>query len=62
MAAQNYAHNIRSIRDIHPELPAMLGTLDLDSGIDAGAPINQTLLTQAHGVVRALKGIQGKMS
>jgi len=58
MAAQNYMHDIRSIRDVHQNLPAVLGNLDLDLRIQAHTPINRVLLTQAQGVAKALKGIK----
>jgi hypothetical protein len=60
MAAQNYyVHDIRSIRDVHPNLPAVLGNLDLNLRIQADTPIDRVLLTQAQGVAKALKGIKG---
>ena len=61
MAAQNnYVHDIRSIRDVHPNLPAVLGNLDLNVRIQADTPIDRVLLTQAQGLAKALKGIKGR--
>jgi hypothetical protein len=60
MAAQNYMHDIRSICDVHPNLPAVLGNLDLNLRIQAHTPIDRVLLTQVQGVAKALKGIKGR--
>ncbi|KAH9967771.1 hypothetical protein BGW80DRAFT_1254558 [Lactifluus volemus] len=56
--AQHYTHNIRSICEVHPELPNVLGTFNLDLRINAGDPINPGQLTQAQGVAYWLKAIQ----
>jgi len=58
MAAQNYMHDIRSICDVHPNLPAVLGNLDLSLRIHAHTPIDRVLLTHAQSVAKALKGIK----
>jgi hypothetical protein len=45
----------------HPELPNMVGTVNLDQRINAGDAIDPNLLTDAEAVVYGLKAIHRKM-
>lgn len=53
-----YLHEIRSIRDVHPNLPARTGNIDLSQRIQANTPIDRVLLNQAEGVAMTLRGIK----
>jgi hypothetical protein len=58
-AAQNYMHDIQSIRDVHPNLPVVLGNVDLNHRIQANTPIDRAELVHAQAVAKILKGIKG---
>lgn len=55
-----YPHNISSVHATHPDLPPMLGALDLSQAINAGDPLSQQNLDHARYVPLALKGLCGK--
>jgi hypothetical protein len=59
-AAPLYLFNIKSIQDVHPTLPAVIGSVNLNDRIQANTEINPADLSQAHGTVRTLKGYKGK--
>ena len=60
MAAPTYPHDIPSLSQTIPALPAVLGNLDLNRPIVAGTPIDPAHLTDAKIVVRRLKARRGK--
>ncbi|KAF8868333.1 hypothetical protein CPB85DRAFT_1448446 [Mucidula mucida] len=54
----SYLHDIPSIRDIHPTLPAVLGSIDLNRHHDAGDNIAPNDIRHAKAVAKALRATQ----
>jgi hypothetical protein len=54
-----YLHNIPSVHILHPDVPAVLGELDLNQGIVAGQPLARQHLTHARVVSKTLSAING---
>jgi hypothetical protein len=59
LAAPTYPHDIQSIRDVHPNLPVILGNLDLNRRIQANTPVDRAGLVHAQEVAKILKEIKG---
>ena len=55
-----YPHNIPSIHEIHPAVPAVLGALDLNRSIHAGDPVARANLTHARLLAKDLNAVQRK--
>ncbi len=55
----SYLHNIPSIQEIHPTLPAVLGSIDLNRHHDEGDNIAPNNIRHAKAVAKALRAIQG---
>jgi hypothetical protein len=58
-AAQAYLHDIPSVQDVCPHLPAILGNIDINRRVQAHTPIDRAVLNHANGVAVALKGLKG---
>ena len=56
----NYLHGIPSVRDRHPALPAILGNVDLNRGIQQGTPVVRGDLVHARAVAKTLRGVKGQ--
>ena len=54
-----YLNNIPSIHESTGGVPAVLGNLDLNRGIQAGAAIDRQNLTHAKSVAKALRAVHG---
>jgi hypothetical protein len=55
-----FIHDIPSIHQRHPGLPAALGNIDLNLGIQAGDPLNYAEVRNARATVAALKALRGE--
>jgi hypothetical protein len=58
-AIQHCIHDIPSIRDKHPNLPAILCDIDINRRIQANTPIDHATLIHAESVAKVLKGRKG---
>jgi hypothetical protein len=54
-----YFNNIPSLHDSMAGVPAILGNLDLNCGIQAGAAISRDNLVQAKSVAKSLRTMHG---
>jgi hypothetical protein len=59
---QQYTHDIRSICEVHPELPNVIEPFNLDVRINAGDPIDQHLLIHAQAIATWLGAVLSKTS
>ena len=60
-APQTYIHDIPSIHDTNPDIPPVLGHIDLNQAIFAGNVIAHQDLFHAKAVAKVLKGIKGNI-
>lgn len=58
-APRTYLHNIPSIHVSNPAIPAILGNLDLNRGIQTGLPVDPQNLVNAKSVAKGLRAIHG---
>ena len=56
----SFLHDIPSIHQKNPAIPAVLANLDLNRGVVAGDPLNYEEVVHAKAVVTALNGYQGE--
>lgn len=61
MNQPSFLHNIPSIHQKHPAIPAVLANLDLNRGVVAGDPLDYEEVTHANAVVTALKAYKGEL-
>jgi hypothetical protein len=59
-AAHSYIYDIPSIQDNYPDLPAVLGSIDLSCRIQAGSPVTRNNMLHAQAVAKALRGLKGE--
>jgi hypothetical protein len=59
-AAHGYIYDIPSIQDNYPDLPAILGSIDLNRRIQAGSPVTRDNMLHAQAVAKALRGLKGE--
>jgi len=60
-ASPTYLHNIPSIHASNPAIPAVLGNLDLNHGIQTGLPVDPQNLVNAKAVMKSLCAIHGEL-
>jgi hypothetical protein len=60
VAPPTYLHNIPSIHASNPTIPALLGNLDLNLGVQIGLPVDPQNLENAKLVAKGLRKIHGK--
>jgi hypothetical protein len=58
-AAQTYLYDISSVHESNGGVPAVLGNLDLNRAIQAGAPIDRQNLAHAKSVAKGLRAMHG---
>lgn len=58
----SFLHDIPSIHQKNPAIPAVLANLDLNRGVVAGDVLNYEEVVHANAVATALKGYRGKQS
>lgn len=59
-APPTYLHNIPSIHASNPAVPAVLGNLDLNRGVQTGLPVDPQNLANAKSVAKGLRVIHGE--
>lgn len=62
LAANTYQYNIPSVHNRHPDMPAVLGNLDLNSSIEAGDPLDYLQVQNAKALATTLKSLRGKFT
>jgi hypothetical protein len=60
LAEPTFLYNIPSIHERHPEMPAILRNLNLDTSIAQGDPLNYDQVEMAKTLAKSLKGLHGK--
>ena len=58
--ARTFAHEITSICQRNPELPAVLWGINLDNRIDDGDPLDYAQVVELKRVAQALEAIRGE--
>lgn len=62
LAADTYLYDIPSIHQRHPDMPALLGNLNLDTSIRAGDPLDYLQVERAKVLALSLRGLRGEFT